>query len=320
MVRPILVPLDGSAFAEAALPVAAALAARTGARLHLVEVHEQMNAEVGAAGVAPFDEALDRDALAAESEYLSSIASRWQERTGAALRTELLGGSIASALATYAAELDVSLIAMTTHGRGGISRAWIGSVADAVVRRSCVPVLLVRPGQTAEPPNAAPFAPAHVLIPVDGSALSERVVEPALEVAGVRDARYTVLRVVGAEPAALARLDRRDRVDHLTHDREAAEREIERVVQALHRRGATAQGAVVRRSAAALGILGYASSNEIDLIAIATRGRSGWARLALGSVADKVMRGASVPVLLYRPPAPGAAVRDAADAARVANV
>src|SRR5690606_6298591 len=122
------------------MPVAAALALRDGVSLLVVGVHEAD----AVSSVLPFDESIERDARAAELEYLSSVAARWFEQ-GVRVRAELLEGPVARTLASYAADVDATAIVMTTHGRSGLSRVWLGSVAEAVVRESGVPVLLVRP-------------------------------------------------------------------------------------------------------------------------------------------------------------------------------
>jgi hypothetical protein len=102
------------------------------------------------------------------------VAQRCMEQAGLSPVTELLDGSIAPAIAQYAAEVGIDLITMTTHGRGGISRAWVGSVADSLVRCGAVPMLLIRPKD--QDIDWSPRGDSrHVLIPVDGSELSEGI-------------------------------------------------------------------------------------------------------------------------------------------------
>src|SRR5690606_20190668 len=101
-------------------------------------------------------------------------------------------------LVTYAAEMGVVLIVMTTHGRGGISRAWLGSDADTLVRRTAVPVLLLRPREEEVEFECEPHM-QHLLIPLDGSELSEGTLSPALAIAQLSHARVTLLQVVQAE-------------------------------------------------------------------------------------------------------------------------
>src|SRR5690606_2745509 len=129
------------------------------------------------------------------AEYLRSVAERCRAVTGQVVRTEVLTGAIATALATYAQTYDIGLVVMTSHGQGGISRAWLGSVADALVRRVRGPVLLLRP--SAHGAVEAPLArPRHLLVPVDGSALSARVLGPTARLGALWAARLTLLHVL----------------------------------------------------------------------------------------------------------------------------
>jgi nucleotide-binding universal stress UspA family protein len=291
MNTPILVPLDGSTFAEQALPTAIDLAARTGRRLQLVRVHVPRSSPTDVPGDARWDALVHEEG----EDYLRGIADRCQREAGLVVRTELLDGTIATALATYVQERGIGLVVMTTHGHGGISRAWVGSVADALVRRVRVPVLLLRPCDRCSPLLVAPRA-HHVLIPVDGSELSARILEPAFQLGGLWGAHFTLLHVLPPErPGSRA-------VDGPDDPRSFAELVLDELAAPLRARGATIDIAVVEGSVPANTILDFAASNAVDAIAIATRGRGGWERVAIGSVADKVMRGSMLPMLLFRPP------------------
>jgi nucleotide-binding universal stress UspA family protein len=221
---------------------------------------------------------------------------------------ELLGGAVADALVDYADDIAADLVVMTTHGRGGLSRLWLGSVAEDVIREVTKPVLLVRPGESPAGSTAGPVAPRdlrRVLIALDGSSLAETVLEPALDVAG-ENAECVLVRVVepitaislaslgGVAAAAPDRWDRQvgDVGDYL-----------ESVAASLRARGLSTRTHVTVHTQAARAILEYAREIEADIVAMATHGRSGLRRLVMGSVADKVLRGAETAVLLYRPPA-----------------
>jgi nucleotide-binding universal stress UspA family protein len=305
MPRDILVPLDGSTFSEHALPVAADLARRTGARLHLVQIHEPIAAQMPVEGVVAWDARWDGAIRANEEEYLRSIAGICAERTGIQPVTELLEGAVIPALAAYAAEMNIGRIIMTTHGRGGISRVWMGSVADALVRRAATPVLLVRPR---EEPVAwdRGLSATHVLVPLDGSELAEGIIDAAMELGNLSGARYTLLRVVLPLPFIVppGNMGMAYSESGAVETRDAATTYLASAAARLRERAATVQTAAVFHTSPALGILDYAAANSVDMIAMATHGRGGWSRVALGSVADKVMRGTMMPVLLYRPTTP----------------
>jgi len=298
----ILLPLDGSAFGEHALPAALELAQRLSARLHLVQVHEPP-APLAAEPGNGLETELNTSLRLQEEEYLRTMANRCMERAGVVTRTELLDGPVATTLASYIQDVGIDLVVMTTHGRSGMSRAWVGSVADAVVRRSAVPVLLLRPHDDQAP---RPLDCRHVLVPLDGSPLAEGILPPAELLHRVCLARFTLLRVVGplqVEPAGTGPAVLTQSPAAVERAVIAAREYLEGVAAAWRSEGAEVEIAVQVHSIPAVAILDYAATHGIDVVAMATHGRGGWSRVALGSVADKVMRGTLMPVLLFRPPA-----------------
>jgi len=304
MSRTLLIPLDGSKFAEHAVTAAAGIARAEGGRLHLVRAHEAPVVPTSPDVIVPYDAQWDAVLRQEEREYLQGMANRVMERFGITTRTEVVDGPPASAIATYARDMEIDLIVMTTHGRGGLSRLWLGSVADGVVRRSGVPVLLLRSKVNVEAEEAV--RPRNVLIPLDGSDLSTGVIEPALWLGSLWGARFTLLRVVLPDPLIRPPLRRRDGTEapavataHLDQARE----NLEEVARPLRARGLKVDATVIAHPVPAQGILEWTAASNVDLIALATHGRGGWSRLALGSVADKVLRGASVPMLVFRPAA-----------------
>jgi nucleotide-binding universal stress UspA family protein len=177
-------------------------------------------------------------------------------------------------------------------------------VADTLVRRLPIPALLVRPHDEAldllESVHEHVFQ--HVLIPLDGSALAEAIVERAVGLGMLMDAEYTLLQVldlptIGYAPALHA-TGADERI--LEQWRGEAQSYLDRVAEQLRARGLRVRAHTVIGSPASA-ILGYAREYAVDAIAIATHGRGGLARVLLGSVADAVLRGAGVPVLLFRP-------------------
>ncbi|HSL71468.1 MAG TPA: universal stress protein, partial [Longimicrobiales bacterium] len=208
-----------------------------------------------------------------------------------------------SALEAYVREAGIELIVMTTHGRGGLSRAWLGSVADSLVRSINVPVLLFRPrGDDAA--EARAFRLRHILIPVDGSDLSEHVIDHAIWLGRLTGARYTLMQVV-APPFGVPATDVIPVAPLAPQDveslRSLATAYLEQVANRLRGDGLQVDTVVVVQTQSAPGILEEALQCGADLIAMATHGRGGWQRVALGSVADKVLRGTSVPLLILRP-------------------
>jgi nucleotide-binding universal stress UspA family protein len=304
MYRNLLVPLDGSTFGEHALPFAYSIAQRTGAVLHLAHVHV-LNDPIYVAGMPVIDADLHSLAREHERAYLAQIRERLSSTPELSITCANLdnGGSVAGTLARYVETSKIDLVVMTTHGRGGLERAWLGSVADALVRCCPVPLLLLRPGER-EPDIVQTPQFKHILIPLDGSALAEQILSPALELGGLAQAEYTLLRAV--EPfvlAGYAPLAQASRLDlKLTQEGLAeAQRYLDRVAERLRSAVRPSRTRALLTERPAVAILDEARRQDVDLIAMATHGRSGLARLLLGSVADKVLRGARVPVLMARP-------------------
>jgi nucleotide-binding universal stress UspA family protein len=192
MVRSILVPLDGSTFGEHALPLAASLARRAGATLHLVHVHQIVPPET-IAGIAVMD-AIDVHTRQDEQAYLADVARRVGEAGPVSIKTALMDGAVAHALCEYAEQQFVDLVVMSTHGRGALGRFWLGSVADDLMRELPRPVLLVRPHEGKPDLGRQPELKS-IVVPLDGTPLAEQVIEPALELGKLFNAEFTLLRV-----------------------------------------------------------------------------------------------------------------------------
>jgi nucleotide-binding universal stress UspA family protein len=300
MIESILVPLDGSIFAEHALPAAIDLAKRNGATLHLVRVHQPPILPSPDAPVI-VDTAWIEAIRAEEVAYIDRIAEQEIAPTGLQFAKRLVDGFPADALRDHARAEAIDLIVMTTHGRGGFSRFWLGSVADALVRQSRTPVLLIRP-HAEEPADEVPPALRHILVPTDGSQLSYGVLGKALALGGPGAARFTLLRVLAPHPAApFPRASWDVDRDVPRAERAAALAALEEVAGRLRVQGVDAACAVVVHPVPAQAIVDFSVTHAVDAITLATSGRSGWTRVALGSVADKVMRATTLPVLLYRP-------------------
>ncbi len=298
--KSILVPLDGSAFAEQALPFATELAKRGGGSLHLVLVHHLQSATIDTATINMFNH-VETAARTCEQAYLDGSAAKLRAAGIDVGSAVTLDGPTAPSLAQYVRDAGIELVVMATHGRGGIQRAWLGSVADQLIRSLQVPVLLVRPTEQGTVPA---LTKGQILVPVDASTLAEEVLEPAAKLARIWDREISVLQVVApvalAQDAMVAISAAYD--EELTSlRREQAQPYVDGVADRLRGRGLRASGAAVVGTLVAETILTTARSGEVSLIAVATHGRGGLQRLALGSVADKLVRGADVPVLVYRP-------------------
>lgn len=302
MYHTIMLPLDGSPRAETAAPLAARIAKRDNARLHLVTVHH-LAPNPEAAGWAEADNAM----RSTEREYLERFGRDMLDCYGVEVSTALLEGLPARhVLRDFAKEAGVDLVVMATHGRTGLRRAWAGSVADGVVQDAHVPVLLVRPWKRAGVRWDRPFH--KVLIPLDGSPQAEQAVAPALALA-VPDEPTSVILVQVVEPVTIPLHPYSYAAEAVQVDAEATARSTAEanaylnglVAQAHAKHPAIDVSALVLvEKHAEKAVLDTAERAEIDLIAMTTSGR-GLRRTIVGGFADKILCGASCPVLLYRP-------------------
>lgn len=197
MLNRILVPLDGSALAESALPVAARLARATSGTLLLVRAFQAVPTEFSpmiGAGSAGGDE---REA----SAYLARVRERDDLRQFA-VETVALGGAVARAIVDATAAYHADFIVLTTRGRSGVTRRTLGSVAEHVAREAPVPVLVLRgAADELRPPAADPGCVWRAVIGLDGSAQAEEVLRPAAQLlrtlSGAATAELALVRIIG---------------------------------------------------------------------------------------------------------------------------
>lgn len=303
MIRNVLVPLDRSPFAEQALPPAIAIARRAQAQLHILHVRT-LSPPLAFQHVDWWADAL----LQEESDYLANVGRRVRE-AGITPVVETREGRVADVIRRHAANAAIDLIVMTTHGHTGLSRVWLGSVADAVVRQDSIPVLMVRPEERMLALNEHPLY-THVLVPLDGTTSAETAIDHAVILGSLAHARYTLLRVVApilvpVHPYAFAGASVRADDDATATEMQQARGYLEEQGTRLGSTGLRVESKVHLGDNAARGILTVAHDLQADLIAMCTH-RHGAARFVLGSTADKVLRGSALPLLLMHPrPLPG---------------
>ncbi len=316
----VVVPLDGSVESGRALPVAVRLAGVWDAPIELVRVHVPPPRY----GVAPvIDRVFDADVAKSDMAMLRATAQRLASEHGIAVTAHQLDGQPAIALAAHVDERRDAFVVMSSHGRGGLNRLWLGSVTDAFIRHSRSPVLVI-PGRKPEADNDPPALPfRRILVPVDGSRFAKRVIDVACAFATAPDTELHLVRVLEPLPMMepfpdlAAVIERKRATEAVAEQGQRALADLERVGRSLGRPPGTVRTHVALSSRTAAELLAYIQANDIDLVAIATHGRGGLARAALGSVADKVVRGAGVPVVVFRPaagrpPRPGGVRRRAA--------
>ena len=293
----LLVPLDGSRSAEAAIPVASALAARLGASVTLLHLLEQAPPQTihGEPHLHSAESAARYLAEVAASRFAAGVAVRTHVDTGGV-------DNVAAGLAEHGSELRADMLVMCVHGRRGVSEALYGSLAQKSLALGRVPVLMVRPGQ------AASFDCRSILVPLDGRASHLPALDAAIDLGRAFASRLELLSVVPTYgslhgdrravsrllPGATARVLEMSEMEARTY---IAARAAEAAA-----RGAAASGRVIRGDAARR-ILKAARGLRSDLIVLASHGRAGAGAFWQGSVGSRVCAAAAVPVLLV-PAAP----------------
>ena len=296
----VLVPLDGSALSESSLPYATTIARAIGASLLLFSVSEPHGLDRPASGSSVTDAGQQR--LRELSAYLDHVAQR-PEVAALGTTVRAVEGTPVDAILAACNDPAVAMTVIATHGRGGMRRAVLGSVADKVMRLAATPVLSVRPAEDQDGHDSTAAAIRRIMVPLDGSALAEAALPWATTLAqGLRAAvvlvRATplIMPIVGS-PAAYPATT----IDAYT-DIEQREEELARAyLSEVRERIAT--GIDVEVTAARMQPLqlpDYATSAGFDLVVMTTRGHGGLKRLLLGSVADRMAR-LGPPVLLVPP-------------------
>lgn len=296
--RLIIVPLDGSDLSEAVLPYAVTVAKATNARLLLVTVWE--GAEDVLAGTLP-DLAGDLFKRGEQhyEQYLAGVA-KGVEAQGVTTEAQVVTGHAVEEVLKLAEERDASMLALSTHGRSGLSRWVYGSVAGKLIREAHVPTLLVGPRLLEA--KAAP-AIKRILVPLDASELSETALPPAIELAEAFDAGLVLAQVLSWSTHAFV-FGVPD-VDMATIDAEltkAGEAYLARIKAGLQTKRPIETKLL--RGMAADALIDLAAGEKVGLVVMASHGRAGIVRTALGSVTDRMIQGPA-PVLVVRPPQDG---------------
>lgn len=300
MTGPIVVPLDGSTFAEVAIPMGRLLSDATGAELHLVHV---MTPPIAPAFHPEKQIDLDERVRKRSLQYLGPLAA---EAGGeeASVRTVLLPSElgVGGALAEYADGHRASWLVLTTHGGGGLSRWMVGSVADTLVRRVRTPLLLLRPWDVTGSLDPGEKRFERVMVSLDGSEAAEAALAPAAALARAFGASLELVRVVPPRPEGGLLHGVSLRAGGEAIDDEAARYLRERVGE-LREAGLASEAWLAAHDDPAEGLLTAAAEQGADALVASTHGRGGIERAVLGSVADRLLQKAAIPLVLVRTPA-----------------
>lgn len=321
MFKHILIPLDGSTRAERAIPVAARIARASGASLTLVRV---VTAPVDFSAYAMESPLIMQGVLDADidnaTSYLATIAKS-AVLAGVKTTTEVLTGSPALTIIDSSSSTKADLIVMCSHGKTGFKRWVLGSVAQKVARHSPVPVFVLREGDTSF--HALASRPLRIMVPLDGSDLAEAALEPAAQLCAalsaptqgelhlarilrppeVQENNQPVLvtdtsnQVIADSRAYLSSVEQRFQRGDLAH--------LNLQVTASFAFGTDVAEVLIEMAEDGEYLEDKEEVDGCDVIAMATHGRSGPARWAMGSVSERILGATRLPLLIVRPKKPG---------------
>ena len=290
MIETILLPLDGSALGERALPYALRLAMNTKARLVL------MHATVPP--VIPRSPSFDVESFARrlrEGQVIVPFTSSKEVQIDA-VNHDIFADRVAEGICQATVEQAADLVIMATRAHGGLGRWLHGGVADQVLNQSPVPVMLVPPTCNCTWPE---YGPMEILVPLDGSRFAEEILEPVGNLAAALKAELVLVGASGPLEAAYAH-----RIRTVGSGFGAAIHETyEYLDDVAARLRAMGQTVVVDAEVGRPGVVidSISKTRHVDLIAMASHGRTGVARLAIGSVAADLLHTSTVPLFLWRP-------------------
>ncbi|HEY54219.1 MAG TPA: universal stress protein [Caldilineae bacterium] len=278
----VLLPLDGSAFAEQALPVAQSLAQTFGARLTLMSV-EPAEPPRSLLPLQPRRPQSMRGGTLEREEYLGQIEALLYN-SGLQVNTNVTSGHIADEIVNLASDGRMDVIVMSTSGRSGLERFLIGSVANEVIQFATRPILLVRPTDIWRS-RSSQFK--RLLVSLDGSVEAEEVLPYARTIAQ----RYRSTILLLSVPETVESEEEQTQLRHY----------LDEVAISLQATGLSAES-MVTGSGPARTIVSVSETEAADLIMMATHGRSRMGRMMVGSVADRVVRQTTAPVFLVPVP------------------
>lgn len=299
MYSKVLIPLDGSKTAEKVLPYARYMAGKFNIPVELLAVIDiaEMATHM-AAEKARFLDTMIEDGMRNSTSYLRLIANTFP---GVNVTCTVEKDRAEDAIIEKAAVDKGLLITMATHGRSGLNRFLLGSVAEKVLRGSVNPLLLVRAADEASP--AVEVAFKKVIVPLDGSPLAESVLPMVAETAKKLDLEVVLFRAYHIPYNAYAGDDGYYAVNYddlIASVRDEANEYLEKKVAEVKKLGVEKVSFAIKEGFAGDEIIAMGRKTPDGLIAMCSHGRSGVRRWVLGSVTETVVRHSSDPVLVLR--------------------
>jgi nucleotide-binding universal stress UspA family protein len=300
MYSKVLIPLDGSKTAEKVLPYARYLAGQLKIPVELLAVIDiaEMAAHM-AAEKARFLDTMVEDATRSSETYLRNVTATFP---GANVKNTVVKDRAEDAIIEKGEADKNALITMATHGRSGLNRFLLGSVAEKVLRGSTNPLLLVRATEAAKAEGEAGFK--AIIVPLDGSELAESVLPMVADVAKKLGLEVTLFRTFHIPYNAYAGDEGFYAVNYdelITAVRDEANEYLEKKAAEVKKLGVEKVSCLTKEGMAGDEIISLANKTPGGLIAMCSHGRSGVKRWVLGSVTETVVRHSRDPVLISRP-------------------
>jgi nucleotide-binding universal stress UspA family protein len=295
MFKNLLVPLDGSQLAESVLPVVTYLAKKTKATVTLVHIIEknapkEVHGQIHLQNPAQANQYLQE---IARTTFSSDIPVKYHVHTAEVTR-------VSQSIAEHISELETDLVVMCTHGRGGVKDLLFGSIAQQVIAKGLVPVMLIRPGAISE---KKPFHCQNILIPLDGQPVHEQGLLKIMDFGQLCQAAIHLIQVVptfgtlSGEWATTSRLLPGSTTIILDMEVQNAEDYLNELLLKLKKTSLKVTVNVFRGDPADV-IIEFAHKIEVDLIVLGTHAKIGTEAFWAGSVTPKICKTAQVPILL----------------------
>lgn len=299
MFNRLLVPLDGSRIAEMALPYARLFASRFKIPVELMTVIDtaEFDTQISVSKGRFLDILVDEH-VCSSRDYLIDIAKTFG---GATIQCRVEKGSVGEIIIDRGETDPATLIVMATHGRSGLNRWLLGSIAEKVLRATANPLLLVR--STKESKSEGETALRSIVVPLDGSELAEGVLSPVLEIAKALDLEIMLFRAFEIPYGLYAAAGGYYAINfdkYVAEVKDEVNSYLEKQTEALKRLGVEKISYISAEGFAADQIILFARSTADNLVAMCSHGRSGLKRWVLGSVTETVVRYSGDPVLVIR--------------------
>jgi nucleotide-binding universal stress UspA family protein len=304
MHRVIMAPTEGSDSERAAISVAVKLAQRFDADLRLVRVESTplVIEPVPQTPMLMVTEQSFRDEHLASLHKLEALGTECRALGEIRVITALEDGPVGPTLRAYAGKFNVDLIVMSSHSRGGLKRIALGSITDYLIRRTNIPVLVVRPPVSfigATPGQAV----SRIVVPLDGSELAEQILPNVAALALRLESTVSLMHVLTPISYSQKQI-MQPGLPWWDADIAAADAFLTRAASYLSEEGLAVSKDVVLSDDIPTAILDYSARTRADIIALATSGSGGMGRFAFGTVADQVTRKSASSLLVFHPKVP----------------